>query len=51
MRVMVLHIQHWINYYNATKITASQGIALGGVFKSHHFGVAGHIAEQLQKMV
>ena len=28
------------------KVAASQGIALGGVFKSHHFGVAGHIAEK-----
>ena len=31
------------------KLAKSQGIALGGVYKSHHFGVAGHIAETAAK--
>ena len=29
------------------KIAHSQGIAMGGVYRSHHFGVAGHIVEKL----
>ena len=28
------------------EIATSQGIAMGGVYKSHHFGVAGHIVEE-----
>ena len=29
------------------KIAHSQGIAMGGVYRSHHFGVAGHIVEKI----
>ena len=29
------------------KIARSQGIAMGGVYRSHHFGVAGHIVEKI----
>ena len=32
------------------KIAHSQGIALGGVYRSHHFGVAGHIVEKTADM-
>ena len=32
------------------KIAHSQGIAMGGVYRSHHFGVAGHIVEKIAEM-
>ena len=32
------------------KIAHSQGIAMGGVYRSHHFGVAGHIVEKIADM-
>jgi len=32
------------------KIAHSQGIAVGGVYRSHHFGVAGHIVEKIADM-
>jgi len=28
------------------EVAVSQGIAMGGIYKSHHFGVAGHIVEK-----
>ena len=32
------------------KIAHLQGIAMGGVYRSHHFGVAGHIVEKIADM-
>ena len=32
------------------RIAHSQGIAMGGVYRSHHFGVAGHIVEKIADM-
>ena len=32
------------------KIAHAQGIAMGGVYRSHHFGVAGHIVEKIADM-